>query len=137
MKQRVMELTSEFPEFSKGNSEASSIAQRIHAGLPEHLKNTAEGAELAIAKAAMQLGLMPASKRRAPKGEDDSYVPPSSGNPSRRRQSDEGSISDEAYTFAHLLNESIGRKLDDKAKSDLKKYAQRKNWSKYSEGSES
>jgi hypothetical protein len=137
MKQRVMELTSEFPEFAKGNSEASSIAQRIHAGLPEHLKNTAEGAELAIAKAAMQLGLMPASKRRAPKGEDDSYVPPSSGNPSRRRQSDEGSVSDEAYTFAHLLNESIGRKMDDKAKSNLKKYAQRKNWSKYDSGEES
>lgn len=134
MQQRVLELTGEYPEFSQSNSEATLAAQRIHATLPESLKNTAEGAELAIQRAAMQLGLTPSSRRRRPAGSDDGYIPSSKGSPRGRPQSNEPELNDEQFTFAHLLNESIGRKPDEKK---LKQYAGRKNWTKFSAGDES
>lgn len=134
MQQRINEVTVEYPEFMQNNGEASVTARRIHDTLPNHLRNTAEGAELALQRAALQLGLTPASRRRKPAGVDDGYIPPSSGSGRGRSQPKENELSDEQFTFAHLLNESIGRKFDDKK---LKQYAGRKTWNKFGAGDES
>lgn len=134
MQQRVMSLTNEYPEFANANSEATKIATREHANLPRHLQNTPEGAELALQRAAAQLGLTPSSRRRRPAGNDDSYVPPSKGSARGQAPTKETELNDEQFTFAHILNESIGRKFDEK---NLKKYAGRKTWNKFSGGEES
>ncbi len=134
LQQTVLNMTAEYPEMGKNGSEAANTAQRIHASLPAHLQNTPEGAELAISRAASQLGLTPTSKRRKQTGDDDGFIPQSKGSPRGRATSAESELTDEQFTFAHILNESIGRKFDEKK---LKKYAGRKNWTTYGEGEES
>lgn len=138
MQGRINELTNQYPEFAQGNGEATLTAQRIHSTLPKNLQNTAEGAELAIQRAAMELGLVPVSRRRKPVGADDGYIPPSSGSPRGRAPSKDREMTDEEFTFAYLLNESIGRNFnDEKVQKNLKKYSQRKTWNKYGTGDES
>jgi uncharacterized phage infection (PIP) family protein YhgE len=137
MQQRILEITAEYPEFGQNGSEASRVATNIHASLPASMRNTPEGAELAIQRAALQLGLMPASKRRKPAGSDDGYIPPSTSSNRTRSEKKENEIKDEQLMFAQMLNESIGRTLDEKSMKNLKKYAGRKQWSKYGTGEES
>lgn len=134
MQNAVYRMTSEYPELAQ--SENQALVQRIHNSLPASIRNTPEGAELALSRAAAEQGLIPASRRRKPAGADDSYIPPSSGSP-RRDQPKEGKLNDEQLTFVHLLNQSIGRPVDEKVLKNATKYAGRKTWTKFSGGEES
>lgn len=134
MQNTIFNFTSEYPELGQAAGQAE--VQRIHASLPKALRETPEGAELALTRAAAQMGLTPASRRRKPAGDDDGFIPKSSGSRSNQKKA-EPEMSDEQFTFMHLLNESISRKVDDKVIKNASKYAGRKQWNKYGTGEES
>lgn len=132
LQNKLMELSTEFPEFRDQNSDAFQKAREFYSTLPSGLKDTAEGAEIAMQRAALQLGLTPASKRR--KSGSDDYVGSSTGSGSgRRNTSAKDEVAEDTKTFAAILANASGRDFNDpKLQEGLKQASKRKDWRRYS-----
>jgi hypothetical protein len=126
--QVVNRLASEYPELNTSR-EALQVVEEMTKSLPKSLQGTPEGAELAIMRAAGQLGLTPASKRKSVSKEDFSMPGSSSGNgasQSRARKQDpsEG-IDQKTLMVAQLMGRDI---TDPKVLEGLREASKRKNW---------
>lgn len=102
--QVITQVQAEYPEFKSESSEAYQKALQIHATLPKHLIGTAEGAEMAMLKAASQMGLIPANKRQKQDETEDFTMQGKRGGDQRRTEKKEPSVSQATIDFARLLN---------------------------------
>jgi len=120
----LQEVANTYPEFAVQQSEAYNLAMKKYVSLPNHLKDTAEGAQIALYKAASELGLVPVHKR--PRTQDqDNFTLTGGGKPSKR-----GAKSGE-LTEDHLFwMEAFGLDTSDKGKERVKKHMNR-NWGRY------
>ncbi len=125
----VMEMQSKFPEFSQSGSEAARLAFEKASTLPKGLQGTPEGIRMAMQDAAIELGLVVASKRKTATSNDDFSV---SNSSSQGRQAARGNkkeeVADATLEFARLLGVPIN---DPKRIAGLKKASKRTNWMRY------
>lgn len=124
----LTDLVTDYPELNDKTSDLYQEAIRSYEKLSPSDKNNPMSWKAAIRDAAAELGVVPAKKRKQ-SGGDDFVSPGSSGGTSSTRGKGSSSISDKTLQFAQLL----GRPVDDEDyKKRLQKYAERKNWSRYS-----
>jgi hypothetical protein len=128
----VLEMQSRYPEFAQPGSEATQLAMEKAKSLPAHLRNTPEGARLVLMEAASELGLVPASKRKAQQTQNDEPVASSrsssSSSGAARKSQQKPKVSDKTLAVAQLLGIDI---TDEKRLQGLEKAATREKWTKY------
>ncbi len=124
----VFEMQNKFPEFAQSGSEAAKMALEKAQAVPQHLRGTPEGIRLAMQEAALELGLVPASKRRS-SNNDDFSVSGQSSRGGNRSSSGKKDIPEDTMTWARLLDPSI--EGDPKRMEQLKKSVNRKNFNRY------
>ena len=118
-------LSQEYPEIQAAGSDMQRAVLDAHNALPEYLRETSEGYELAVQRAAAKTKTKPKSQRGSSSSDDFSM---SSSAPAKRDKKKDSGISDNMLDLARLL----GRPVDDpKYKERLEKTAQRKSWKKY------
>lgn len=123
----VTEFTQRFPEFAQEGSEAVMLATKYASQLPSKLKGTAEGAENAMSRAALELGLVAASKRKTQVS--DEPVIGSRGSGQASSPSKPGAkIDKDTMAFAELLGADFN---DPKFMAELNKAAGRKDYKNY------
>lgn len=132
---KVAAMQADFPEFKDESSEAYRLANQEYQQLPAHLQGTTEGLEIAMQRAALKTGLVPASKRRRASTED--YIPPTT-NTGRRAPPPKDDTDPKAVEFAKIMAVATGRNPNDpKMLERVKEAAKRKSWKTFSEGEES
>lgn len=127
---KAASMQTQFPELKDENSEAYRTATREYDALPKHMQGTAEGLELAVQRAANQLGLVPANKRKQTRVSDD-YIPPTT-NTGRRTSARDKDLDPKALEFGQLLAQATGRDPNDpKLIEGLKQASKRTDWKRY------
>ena len=124
----IMEMSSKYPEFGQAGSEAAQKAVEYGSKLPAHLRGTAEGAEIAMARAAAELGLIPSSKRTTKNSNDDAAV----GGGSRSTASStkgKGKVDESVIIMGKLLG--VDYEADKNRAKNLEKSSTRQKWNKY------
>jgi hypothetical protein len=124
----IMEMSSKYPEFGQAGSEAAQKAVEYGSKLPAHLRGTAEGAEIAMARAAAELGLIPSSKRAKSSSNDDAAV----GGGSRSTASStkgKGKVDESVIIMGKLLG--VDYEADKNRAKNLEKSSTRQKWNKY------
>lgn len=119
----VVKLAQDYPEIQSDAKIRQAVLDQ-HAKLPQGLKETAEGYELAVQRAVAQAGLIPKS-RRTSSSDADSYVMPGSKGGSSSSQSQSGrkpKVSEKTLLVAQLLGRDI---KDEKVLKGLEAAAQR------------
>lgn len=122
----VASFTSKYPEFAQEGSEAVLLATKYASQLPAKLKGTAEGVEIAMSRAALELGLVAANKRKTTINEEP--VVGSRGSSSAASTSKKGKIDEKTLAFAELLGMDLN---DPKQAAALEKANNRKKWNSY------
>lgn len=125
----VNEVQSRYPEFGKGDSEASNLAIEKASRLPNHLRGTPEGTKMALLEVVSELGLVAANKRTQSRNDDFAI---GGQAPAQKRQSASPKVDERTLELAKLLSPGIEK--DSKRLEALAKAGQRKNWKKYSSG---
>lgn len=124
--QAATQLDAEFPEFRDRNSEQRKRVEAYYAQLPEKMRNTKEGLEVAVYRAAAEFGLIPASKRS--KNSDEYSMSGSSSNPAPRKPSKKaGEMAADQAAFAELIGAPVN---DPKFKAEFEK-ATGRNYGKF------
>lgn len=119
----VAEVQARYAEFGQAGSEASALALQKAAKLPASIRGTAEGAKQAMLEAAMELELVPVSKKKAQAASNDDFVAGSSqtGGKAPARSKKENLERE----FARLL----GADLNDKnVAKEFEKAQKREKW---------
>ena len=132
---RIGTMTQQFPEFGDVNSEESKAVLNEYKNIPEHMKGTAEGAELAMTRVVARMGLQPVSKRQRSQREQEDFSLSGTGSNKRtgKKGSDDHEVSEETKEWSRLLNESLGLDPNDpKRQERLKQASKRTNWNRYS-----
>lgn len=117
----VNDIQSKYSEFSETGSEAASLALQIASKLPQSIRGTAEGAEVAMMRAVAQLGLTPKSKKVPSAGDD--FVGTSSG--SQKAPQARGRQDQLQREFARLLGADLNNKPTAK---EFEKAQKRSKW---------
>jgi hypothetical protein len=122
----VYNLAQEYPEI-QSDANIQKAVREAQAALPDSIRDTAQGLEMAVLKATSKAGLMPKSRRSAPIEDDVSGSPSRSSGSSRRSQGKQ-KLAPETLELAALM----GRNIDDpKVIEAIEKASQRESWSKY------
>lgn len=125
----IMEMSAKYPEFSQAGSEAATKAVEYGSKLPAHLRGTAEGAEIAMARAAAELGLIPQSKRaKSSSSNDDAAIGGSSRSPSSK-PSGKAKIDETTFLMGKLLG--VDYEADKSRAKNLEQTTKRSRWNKY------
>lgn len=125
----IMEMSSKYPEFSQAGSEAATKAVEYGSKLPAHLRGTAEGAEIAMARAAAELGLVPQSKRtKSSPSSDDAAIGGSSRSPSQK-PSGKAKIDDSVIIMGKLLG--VDYEANKERAKNLEGASKRSKWTRY------
>ena len=102
--QVIASIAGEYPEFSKPNSEATTLALSKFQSLPKSLQGTPEGAKLVLYEVAQELGLEKASRRRSNISEDDDAASGGGSAPTNRsRSKGKTDLSPKTLAFAEQL----------------------------------
>jgi CO dehydrogenase/acetyl-CoA synthase beta subunit len=123
-----------YPELGDSNSEAFKLAMQKYNAMSAEEKTTPTAVKAALLEAAAEIGLTPASKRKAKEAAGDEFAlsgkasGSNSGNPRAKAKGGTEGISEKSLAFAQLVGMDIN---DPKVLEGLKKQSQRKNWSGY------
>lgn len=125
-------LVSNFPELSDGSSELSQAAVRAYNNLSPQEKAAPGAYKLAVQGAALELGILPKSKRSEnskPKSNESDDIGARGSNEGRNSGSRNKSqkLDDSTLEFARLLGKDVN---DPKYVERLQKAATRTRWSK-------
>lgn len=129
----IASLVSNFPELSDGSSELSQAAIKAYNNLSQQEKGMPGAYKLAVQGAALDLGILPKSKRNANQGKsisnesDDLGARGNSEAGARQDNRKKQKIEDSTLSFAQLLGKDIN---DPKYLERLQKAASRTVWSK-------
>jgi hypothetical protein len=118
----------QYPEMQTPSSAFNKAILDAHKTIPKSIQETAEGYEMAILRAASQLGVVPKDKRQTT-SDDFTFGGGPSGETRSKAKSkdlDEGTI-----TLAQLINQAAGRQVDDKVLEGIKQASKREKWNKY------
>lgn len=123
----VVKIQSQYPELADQASDAYKLAEKYYDKLPAALVGTAEGAELALMRAASEQGLVAMSKRSRGDESDDFTL---DGEGARRRSSGKRGKQDDAVDpktlgFAQLMGKNT---KDPKYIASLKDANKRQDW---------
>ncbi len=127
----ILNMSAQFPEFKEDGSAAQKLVIDKFNNLRQDLKGTPEGAQLAMSQAAMELGLIPASRRQKANASDDFSVSSgkgggsSSGNAPTKKQ--KSTVAPETIAFAQLMgmnpeDPKLLERLESHAKRDYRRY---------------
>lgn len=125
-------MSQRFPEYQDQNSDLSQAAIKIYDSLPEHVKkDPASAYKIAMSDAALELGVLPVSKRKQVQSDED-FTLDGGGNSGmgnrRSKSSKKGKVSEATRAFSQLLGQNPD---DPKTKERLEKAANRSNWARY------
>lgn len=124
----VNKIQREYPEFQDDNSEETKAVLAEHNKLPKHLRNTPEGAELAMMKVIASKGLMPLAKRNKTEREREEFSLSGNGNGTRRPNKQEKTEVDPATLEWSKL---LGRNTDDPEFKKRIEQASKRDYRKY------
>jgi hypothetical protein len=124
---KIAELSMEYPELKSTDSELTIKTLQIYNGMSDEQKSSAEGIELAIRKAASDIGVLPKSKRREDDGDSFSMAPDGSNTRSSRSKSRSEKLDPKTEAFAQLLgldtsDAKVRESLQNKAKRNYNKW---------------
>lgn len=122
----LSELTQKFPELNDSGSELTQKAVEIYNALDADEQRDPRSYKLAVAEAAVDLGIQPASKRKKRQADDDSFAVSGSSGTKAKPQS--AGVDPRTIEFAKLIGMDVSN--EDTMKK-LEKRSQRKNWSTY------
>ena len=130
-------LVSNFPELSDGSSELSQAAVRAYNNLSPQEKGMPGAYKLAVQGAALDLGILPKSKRaennKSKSNESDDIGARSSNEGRNNSKNKSQKLDDSTLEFARLLGKDVN---DPKYVERLQKAATRTRWSKAQNRSE-
>lgn len=126
LKGTLARLGSEYPEINQ-DAETQKLVVAEHGRLPKNLQDTAEGYELAVARVASTKGLVPKSKRPAPK-EDEFVASGNSGSGRRQQRQRNQEVSDTAKVWSQLLGRDVE---SDDYKKRMSEIVKNKRFNKY------
>lgn len=130
-------LVSNFPELSDGSSELSQAAVRAYNNLSPQEKGMPGAYRLAVQGAALDLGILPKSKRaesnKSKSNESDDIGARSSNEGRNNSKNKSQKLDDSTLEFARLLGKDVN---DPKYVERLQKAATRTRWSKAQNRSE-
>lgn len=124
----IMEMSAKYPEFGQAGSEAAQKAVEYGSKLPAHLRGTAEGAEIAMARAAAELGLIPSSKRTKSVSDDVAVGGGSRGTGASGAKG-KAKVDESVIIMGKLLG--VDYEADKTRAKNLEKTATRQKWNKY------
>lgn len=123
LNQAVYQLSQEYPELQQPGEFQKAVID-IEKSLPASLRETPEGYELAVERAAKKLKIQPKSARQAVANDDFSM---GSGEVKGKKKP-KSEVSDDMLAIAQLM----GRDIEDEGfKKRLEAAAKRKTWGKY------
>lgn len=125
----LAEITSEFPEVSDAANPLTAKANEIFQKMAPEDRDNPISMKMAVAQAALELGVAPKSKRKAQQDEDDSFSLGGGQRSERggnRRKKDD--LPQETLEVAALMGLNTE---DPKVVANLKKRAARNDWHKY------
>jgi len=125
----VASLAMEYPELKQNDSDLAKKAVAIYDTLSNRVKDTPEGMEIAVRKAAALLGVVPVDKRKKAEPENEDFaIGSSASSANKRTRSQSTELDQTTLQFAKLM----GLNTDDpKVVASLKKRAERKTWNRY------
>lgn len=123
--QALAALAAEYPEATDVSHSMHKKVLEIHSTLKAELQDTAEGYELAVSKAAMQLGIAPKSARREINNDSFSMSGRSSSQAPKTKKVE---LTREMLDTAALMGLDIS---NPKQLERLQSRAQRQKWGKY------
>lgn len=125
----VAKIQREFPEFQDDNSEETKAVLAEYGRLPAHLKNTAEGAELAMNRVIANRGLQPLTKRQKSEREKEEFSLSGSGNGNQRRpnKTEKTEVDPMTLEWSKLLGRNTDdpeykKRIEQASKRDYKRY---------------
>jgi len=126
----VVRLANDYPEIQADAKMRQAVLDE-HAKLSPGLKETAEGYELAVQRAASKAGLVPSAKRKSAERDADGFSAP--GSKSGSSASAGGSkrkakVSEKTLMIAQLLGRDIN---DEKVRKGLEEAAERDTYNRY------
>lgn len=117
----------QYPEMGQAGSEFNQAILEAHKGLPQNLKDTPEGYEMAILRAAAKQGVVPRSKRTS---SDDFTLSSRGGN--RPPKKDDVEVSEATQIFSEFINKAAGRDPNSKeVQEGLKSALKRNDYHRY------
>ncbi len=119
----IYNLAQDYPEIQTDNKIRQAVLE-AQKQIPESLRDTADGYEMAVLKAVSKAGLVPKSKRQTV--DDDSSFSPRSGANSRPKARNK--VSEKTLMVAQLLGRDIS---DETVLKGLEDAANRDNYTKY------
>lgn len=129
--QQLSTLVQQFPELQDGNSELTKKAVDYYNKLSPEEKMSPNAYKYAVQDAALDIGVVPMSKRKQFSEEDESFTGSSSNNTKRPSQKNKSQADDKLDPATLAFAQAIGKDINDpKYLESLKKSASRKNWSK-------
>lgn len=118
----------QYPEMQTPSSAFNKAILEAHKSIPKSLQETAEGYEMAILRAASQLGVVPKDKRQS-SDESFTFGGGPSGEPRSKAKSKE--LEEGTVMLAQLINQAAGRPVDDKVLEGIKQASKREKWNRY------
>lgn len=128
--QQLSTLVQQFPELQDGNADLTKKAVEYYNKLSNEEKMSPNAYKYAVNDAALDLGVLPMSKRPRNEQDDESFTGASSSNvrrPSQKNKQADEKIDPATLAFAQAIGKDVN---DPKYIESLKKYTSRKNWSK-------
>lgn len=125
----VVKLASEYPEIQSDAKMRQAVLDQ-HAKLPQGLRETAEGYELAVQRAVAQAGIVPKSKRSEMSQNADDFSSPGqrSGRSAQAGAGRKAKVSEKTLFWSQLLGRDI---TDEKVLRGLEEAANRDSYKKY------
>lgn len=123
--QVVTQLTQQYPELQNTNSSLTQKVYEIYGKMSPEEQKSPSSLKAAVYEAANEVGVLPASQRKAP---DENFSVGASTGKSKPPKKDESELSDATLQWAQLLGLNTD---DENVKKRLKKRADRKNWMRY------
>ncbi len=120
---KIAEMSREYPELNADAKMIQSVVTEL-GNLPAAIRNTPDGYEVAMLKAASKAGLIPKSKRKAASVDDDISMG-NSGGAERRAKS--GKIDDATLAAAELMGININdpevlKRMEQSSKRNFNRY---------------
>lgn len=123
----IYNMAQEYPEI-QSDTKVQQAVKEAREALPTNFRDTAQGLEMAILKAASKIGLIPKSKRSNDGLDPDFSAPVGRGSGEQRRQGSSAKVSEETLAAAELMGVNVS---DPETVKRLEGYSQRKNWGSY------
>ena len=124
---KLAEIVQDYPEANQAGSEMYNKMIEFNSQLPQGLRDTPEGYEVAATRAAKALGVVPASLRKGT-NPDDFSISSNSSSGGTRSKKQSAAVTQKTKAFAQLLGLDIDNK--DQIKR-LEERAKRDTWGRY------